>query len=125
LNRRQARWAQELAGYDFKIFYCPGSANGRPDALSRRSEYCPKRRGGSSIEENENHPIHQVLRPDQLISVERDYVWTAAARARDLPIMVSSLQSQVERIILSFQTLKAIPVVKFDKHRYQDVYISG
>jgi hypothetical protein len=125
LKRRPAKWTQELAGYDFKIFYHPGSANGRPDALSRHSEYCPNRRGGSSIEENENHPIHQVLRPDQLISVERDYVWTATARARDSPIMVSSLQSQVECIILSFQMLKAIPVVKFDKHRYQDVYISG
>jgi len=32
-----------------------------------------KRRGGS-IEENENQPIHQVLRPDQLMSVEGDYV---------------------------------------------------
>jgi hypothetical protein len=32
LNRRQARWAQELAGYDFQIFYRPGSANGKPDA---------------------------------------------------------------------------------------------
>ena len=25
LNRRQARWAQELADYDFKIFFHPGS----------------------------------------------------------------------------------------------------
>jgi len=35
LNRRQARWVQELAGIDFKIFYRPGSQNGKPDALSR------------------------------------------------------------------------------------------
>ena len=74
LNKQQARWAQELAGYDFKIFHRPGSANGKPDALSRRSEYRPKK-GGGSIEENENQPIHQVLRPDQLMSVEGDYVW--------------------------------------------------
>jgi hypothetical protein len=73
LNRRQARGAQELAGYDFKIFYCPGSANGKPDTLSRRSEYRSKK-GGGSIEENENQPIHQVLRPDQLMSVEGHYV---------------------------------------------------
>jgi len=124
LNRRQARWAHELAGYDFKIFYRPGSANGKPDALSRRSEYHPKK-GGGSVEENENQPIHQVLRPDQFMSVKGDYVWTAAARARDSPIMVSSLQSRVEPIILSSQTLKAISVVKFDKHMYQDVILSG
>jgi len=42
LNRRQVRWAQELAGIDFKIFYRPGSLNGKPDALSRRQEYCPE-----------------------------------------------------------------------------------
>jgi len=28
LNRRQAHWAQELGGIDFKIFYRPGSLNG-------------------------------------------------------------------------------------------------
>jgi hypothetical protein len=45
LNRRQARWAHELEGYDFEIFYQHGSANGKPDALSRSSEYRPKREG--------------------------------------------------------------------------------
>ena len=39
LNRRQARWAQELAGYDFKIFFRPGRQNGKADYLSRRPEY--------------------------------------------------------------------------------------
>jgi hypothetical protein len=38
LNQRQAHWAQELTGYDFKIFYRPGHENGKPDALSRHSE---------------------------------------------------------------------------------------
>jgi hypothetical protein len=55
LNRRQARWAQELAGIDFKIYYRPGSKNGKPDALSRRSEYRPEK-GGS-----ESQPITTVL----------------------------------------------------------------
>jgi hypothetical protein len=35
LNRRQACWAQELAGMDFKIFYRKGISNGKPDALLR------------------------------------------------------------------------------------------
>jgi hypothetical protein len=39
LNRRQALWAQEMAGIDFKICYYPESQNRKPDALSRRSEY--------------------------------------------------------------------------------------
>jgi len=56
LNRRQARWAQELAGIDFRIYYRPGTQNGKPDALSRRSEYRPEKGGV------ENQPITSVLR---------------------------------------------------------------
>jgi len=55
LNRRQARWAQELAGINFKIIYRPGTKNGKPDALSRRSEYRPEKGG------NESQPITTVL----------------------------------------------------------------
>jgi hypothetical protein len=46
LNRRQAYWAQELAGVDFKIFYREGISNGKPDALSRWLEYYPEKGGG-------------------------------------------------------------------------------
>jgi hypothetical protein len=38
LNRRQVRWAERLADYDFKIIHRPGSLNGAADALSRRSD---------------------------------------------------------------------------------------
>jgi len=55
LNRRQARWAQELAGIDFRIYYRPGSQNGKPNALSRHSEYRPEKGG------IENQPITTVL----------------------------------------------------------------
>jgi RNase H-like domain found in reverse transcriptase/Reverse transcriptase (RNA-dependent DNA polymerase)/Integrase zinc binding domain/Chromo (CHRromatin Organisation MOdifier) domain len=41
-NRRQSRWAQFLTGYDFVIHYRPGSRHGKPDALSRRSDYRPE-----------------------------------------------------------------------------------
>ena len=39
LNGRQARWAAYLSQFDFKVIYRPGSRAGKPDALSRRSEY--------------------------------------------------------------------------------------
>jgi len=55
LNRRQARWAQELAGINFRIYYRPGTQNGKPDALSRRSEYRPEKGG------EEKQPITTVL----------------------------------------------------------------
>jgi hypothetical protein len=36
LNSRQARWAEELAAFDFTISYRPGPLNVRADALTRR-----------------------------------------------------------------------------------------
>ena len=45
LNRQQARWAQELASIDFRIYYRPGTENRKPDALSRRLEYRPEKGG--------------------------------------------------------------------------------
>jgi hypothetical protein len=55
LNRRQVRWAQELAGIDFKIYYRLGVKNGKPDAFSRHPEYRPEKGGG------EDQPIKTVL----------------------------------------------------------------
>ena len=69
LNRRQARWVQELAGYDFKIVFRPGTQNGKPYAQSRQLEYRPLK-GGDSTEENENQTIYRLLRPDQLVTVD-------------------------------------------------------
>ncbi|KAH7548622.1 reverse transcriptase [Bipolaris maydis] len=38
LNRRQVRWAETLAQFDFKITHRAGTLNGAADALSRRSD---------------------------------------------------------------------------------------
>jgi len=40
-NQGQIGWAQRLAGYYFKIVYCPGKRGGKPDPLSQRPEYRP------------------------------------------------------------------------------------
>jgi hypothetical protein len=43
LNRRQVRWSETLAAYNFEILYKKGNENGRADALSRRADYvCSK-----------------------------------------------------------------------------------
>jgi len=42
LSRCQARWAQEIAQYDFKILFRPGKDNGKADALTRRSRDLPE-----------------------------------------------------------------------------------
>jgi len=38
LSRRQARWAEFLSQYNFKVTYRPGAANGKADALTRRED---------------------------------------------------------------------------------------
>ena len=37
LTRRQARWAEFLAGFNFKISYRPGKKNKKADSLTRRT----------------------------------------------------------------------------------------
>jgi len=39
LNRRQVRWSETLASYDFQILHVKGSENGRADTLSRQPDY--------------------------------------------------------------------------------------
>ena len=57
LNERQARWAEELSQFDFKVLYRPGVNSGKPDALSRRSEYAQG--------EGEVHTA--LLKPEQFV----------------------------------------------------------
>ncbi len=38
LNARQARWAETLAPFNFRIEYTPGKSNERADILSRREQ---------------------------------------------------------------------------------------
>ena len=63
LNRRQARWAQELARYDFKIFFRPGRQSGKADYLSRRPEYQLEKGGHKNPE--------RILKPG---NISDDYI---------------------------------------------------
>ena len=92
LNRRQARWAQELAGYDFKIVYRPGNLNGKPDALSRRPEYRPEK-GDSS--ENGLQPISLVLKPEHFV-------------------LEMTLEDIGVRTVIAGSKLHAVPPIKFN-----------
>jgi hypothetical protein len=42
LNRRQVRWSETLAKYNFRISYRKGTENARADALSRRTDFMGK-----------------------------------------------------------------------------------
>jgi transposase InsO family protein len=59
LNRRQARWAEFLAIYNFTISYRPGKSMGKPDALSRRSDFAEGSKASDA-------PPRMLLKPDHL-----------------------------------------------------------
>jgi hypothetical protein len=42
LNCCQARWAEFLSEFNFKIMYCPGKQGEKPDILTQRSQVLPK-----------------------------------------------------------------------------------
>jgi hypothetical protein len=92
LNRRQARWAQELAGYDFKIVYRPGPRNGKPDALSRRPEFRPAKGG---LEADDDEAFARVLKPSQ---IELSQAIISSVRLQQFPV-VKFDTSFIERIV--------------------------
>lgn len=46
LSRRQARWAEKLSNFDFKIIYRKRKANAKADALSRRGDHALEKGSG-------------------------------------------------------------------------------
>jgi len=60
LIRRQARWAEFVAEFDFIIKYRPGKKNGKPDTLSRRWDHRPEG------ESEDLQPIQLLFKPGQL-----------------------------------------------------------
>ena len=89
LNRRQARWALKLVGFEFQIIHRPGVKNGKPDALSRRSEFRPEK-GGQGYQ-----PVERVIKHGQRI--QNDY------------------SENTELIVLSVMIQGSRPVVKLSK----------
>ena len=58
LTRRQARWAEFLANYNFKIVYRPGKQNGKADALTRRPGDRPE---GNLEDDRQKHQMQTLL----------------------------------------------------------------
>ena len=59
LNRRQSRWAELLANYNFRIIYRPGRAMGKPDAMTRRHDFSEGSKASDA-------PPRTLLKPNQL-----------------------------------------------------------
>lgn len=66
LNRRQARWSEFLADFNFVIKYRPGVQGTKPDSLTRRSDYHPGH--GASLDINANpQNFRPLIKEDQYL----------------------------------------------------------
>jgi transposase InsO family protein len=66
LTRRQARWSEFLADFDFLIRYRPGRLGAKPDALTRRSDvYPPGGPGAYALANPQN--FQQIIKDGQFI----------------------------------------------------------
>ena len=62
LTRRQVRWANTLADYNFKIIYTTAKKNQKADALTRTADSTP-----SSLDDDREKYMHQtILTPDRI-----------------------------------------------------------
>jgi len=65
LSRRQARWSEFLSRFNFVITYIPGKANGKADALTRRSGDLPQKGDVRLEQQNQvvikSHNLHPKL----------------------------------------------------------------
>jgi hypothetical protein len=61
LSHRQARWAEYLSRFNFKIVYRPGKQGGKPDALTRRSQDLP-----ADVDDERIAQRKQVLLPPNM-----------------------------------------------------------
>ena len=62
LNRRQARWAEFLSEFNFKISYRPGKKDEKPDTLTRLAQDKPKNIDDSQ----QQYQFQTVLKASQL-----------------------------------------------------------
>lgn len=91
LNRRQARWAEFMADFHFRISYRPGRKATKPDALSRRADHRPSDTNATSLSTELNGHNHRPLltREQLLFTLEESTGWTTIldAQRQDLEAM--------------------------------------
>lgn len=91
LQRRQIRWNEELAGYHFKIVYRPGKANGKADALTRRTQDQI-----TKGDERESFRYQTLLPPERLDDSCRQWNVSAITRSQTRPTAPELEPDQVE-----------------------------
>ena len=90
LTRRQARWAEKLSEYNFKIIYQPGKQNLKADALTRMPNAKP-------VEATDDRKLYQnqVLLPESKFDLQPIEVDAEPEADEDLAEEVVSIQDQI------------------------------
>ena len=94
-NRRQIRWVQQLANYNFKIVYRPGKREGKPDALSRRPEYRPED-GATDREQSILKPDHFRISLVQRVHNQEDEGYESDISEQDDALRIKLLSSKAK-----------------------------
>jgi hypothetical protein len=113
LSRRQARWSEKLAPFNFVIRFRPGKLGTKPDALTRRWDVYPK--GGDSDYASVNP---QNFRP---VFTQEHLVASYRATYMALPILRSAIIMDVDKLHLDIKN--AIPKDNTSLSRFE--YLSS
>ena len=89
LTRRQARWAEKLAEFNFKILYQTGARNHKADALTRLPGYRPD----NSNDDRRKHQQQILISSDRLLAeaIEEDDQSESLGPQEPLPGLIKSL----------------------------------
>ena len=104
LNRRQARWLEFLQDYDIKVVYRPGNQNDAADALSRRSDYTPKKgseKQGVLLPKISNFPIEYE-------PIDSPTIRTAMAKIKQETLTDHDLEERIKKEIRNDPRSKVI-----------------
>ena len=109
LNRRQARWAEFLSEFNFRITYRPGKQGMKPDSLTRRPGDIPE----NETDNRKQHQHQVLLKAKHLEKGVQQALNLASLLLDEVPHTISSLTAMVydlgERDIDEEELLKESP----------------
>ncbi|KAF8749463.1 hypothetical protein RHS01_09966 [Rhizoctonia solani] len=116
-NRRHAQWRIFLSDFNFEIHYCPGKQSGKPDALSRQSDYIdtppePEVMLPAEVFANMEDPSLELIiqfltedadnAPPSIQKAYQDYDWEEELLWYRGKLVVPDLESLKEQILKEF-----------------------
>ena len=91
LNRRQARWAEFLSEFNFKITYRPGKQGTKPDSLTRRPGDLPERED----DDRRQYQSQVILKQQHLDEGVRHAIELSAMLLDELEMSVTDIAAMI------------------------------